>query len=241
MSAISMNSFLLVPLVLLMLAAVITPATAADSDRSPKSERTLGVLIFPGFELLDAYGPLEMWGRIGKEVKVVIIASEPGEVASAQGPKTVADFGFDDCPKLDLILVPGGIGALKAIGDQATLDWIVKRSAGAEILMSVCNGASILAAAGLLDGRKATTNKAYWNLATAPGDSIKWIKKARWVDDGNIVTSSGVSAGMDMSLHVISRLYGDDTATNLANMTEYEWHRDPTWDPFAKLHGLTDE
>ena len=61
-----------------------------------------------------------------------------------------------------------------------------------------------------------------------------------WVDDGNIVTSSGVSAGMDMSLHVISRLYGDDAATNLANMTEYEWHRDPTWDPFAKLHGLTD-
>ncbi len=107
--------------------------------------------------------------------------------------------------------------------------------------MSVCNGATILAASGLLDGRKATTNKAYWGLATGPGKNVDWVKQARWVDDGDVVTSSGVSAGMDMSLHVIARLYGDAIATRLANMTEYDWHRDPTWDPFAKLHGLVDK
>jgi transcriptional regulator GlxA family with amidase domain len=104
--------------------------------------------------------------------------------------------------------------------------------------MSVCNGASLLAAAGLLDGRPATTNKAYWDLATAPGPKVKWVTRARWVDDGKIVTSSGVSAGMDMTLHVIERLFGSKAAEGLAQGTEYEWHRDPKWDPFAEVHGL---
>src|SRR5438309_498904 len=77
-----------------------------------------------------------------------------------------------------------------------------KRPKRAELTMSVCNGASILAGAGLLDGRPATTNKAYWNESIAPGPHVKWVRHARWVDDGDIVTSSGVSAGIDMTLHV---------------------------------------
>ena len=240
MFARAFQSCLLVPLLLIVFIAMTSTTQAAD-DASESKERTLGVLIFPGFELLDAYGPLEMWGNIGKQVKVVVVAAKAGEVASAQGPKTVAEYGFDDCPPLDLILVPGGIGVLRAANDEETLKWLRTRSSEAEITMSVCNGASMLAASGILDGRKATTNKAYWKLATGPGKEVQWIKQARWVDDGNVVTSSGVSAGMDMSLHVISRLFGDDAATKLANMTEYEWHRDPTWDPFAELHGLADK
>lgn len=94
---------------------------------------------------------------------------------------------------------------------------------------------SILAATGLLDGRKATTNKAYWTRSTAPGPKVEWVRQARWVDDGNIVTSSGVSAGIDMTLHVISRLFDMETARKLARETEYEWHSDPSWDPFAGL------
>ncbi len=241
MNSLPFNSYLLLPMVLFLCSVLSANALAQEGEASSKSERTLGVVIFPGFELLDAYGPLEMWGNLGKGLKVVLVASEPGQVASAQGPKTVAEYGFDDCPKLDLILVPGGIGVLKAAKDEQTLEWLRSRSKEAEITMSVCNGASILAASGLLDGRQATTNKAYWGLATAPGKKVNWIKQARWVDDGNIVTSSGVSAGMDMSLHVISRLYGEEAATKLANMTEYDWHRDPSWDPFAKLHGLVAE
>lgn len=214
------------------------PVNVAQSERS---SRTLGVLLFPGFELLDAYGPLEMWGNLGKELQVVIVAEQAGPVASAQGPKTLAEFGLEDCPPLDLILVPGGFGVLGAMRKPELLDWLRQRSGQAEITMSVCNGASILAAANLLDGRRATTNKAYWKLATAPGKQVEWIAQARWVDDGDIVTSSGVSAGIDMTLHVIARLYGTDTAERLAKMTEYEWHRDPSWDPFAALHGLTEK
>jgi len=226
-----------------LLLVMTTPALAAERESADAGteQRTLGVLIFPGFELLDAYGPLEMWGNLGKELKVVTVAVEAGPVASAQGPKTVAEFGLDNCPPLDLILVPGGFGAMGVQRHEETLDWLRNRSSEAEITMSVCNGASILAAAGILDGRRATTNKAYWKLATAPGENVQWIKKARWVDDGDVVTSSGVSAGIDMSLHVIARLYGPEAAEKLANMTEYEWHRDSDWDPFAELHGLVEQ
>lgn len=202
--------------------------------------RTLGVVIFPGFELLDLYGPLEMWGNLQPPVKIAVIAKEKGAVASHQGPKTVAEYSFADAPDLDLILVPGGLGVLNILNDPELKEFLKSRSAKAEITMSVCNGATLLATAGLLDGKKATTNKAFWKVVTAPGPNVKWVKQARWVDEGNIVTSSGVSAGIDMTLHVIARLYGKAAAEGLANGTEYDWHQDPNWDPFAKLHGLVE-
>ncbi len=174
----SFHLTLVAPVLLLSLIAMTTTVQAADNDVPEKAQRTLGVLIFPGFELLDAYGPLEMWGNIGKQVKIVVVAAEAGEVPSAQGPKTVAEYGFGDCPKLDLILVPGGMGVLRAAKHDETLAWLQERSKEADITMSVCNGATILAASGLLDGRRATTNKAYWSLATGPGKDVQWVKQA---------------------------------------------------------------
>jgi transcriptional regulator GlxA family with amidase domain len=214
------------------------PAPAITTSQPP--HKTLGVLLFPGFEVLDAYGPLELWGNLKKKVRIVIIAANSGEIVSAQGPKTVADFSYENAPPLDLILVPGGMGVVKLLNDQATLEWLRARSAKAEIVMSVCNGASLLAAAGILDGRQATTNKMLWGMATAPGPNVKWVKQARWVDDGTVVTSSGVSAGMDMTVAVIARLYGQDVADMLARIAEYEPHRDPAWDPFARKAGLVE-
>ena len=87
----------------------------------------------------------------------------------------------------------------------------------------------------LLDGRRATSNKQYFKFAVEAGPKVNWVKEARWVDDGNRVTSSGVSAGMDMALHVIARLYGEELAEKLAQATEYQWHRDANSDPFAKF------
>jgi transcriptional regulator GlxA family with amidase domain len=201
-------------------------------------KRTLGVLLFPGFEVLDVYGPLEFWGNLPKHVQVVTVAAKRGEIASTQGPKTTADFGFQDCPHLDLILVPGGRGVVPLVENSATLEWLRDRATKAEIVMSVCNGASLLAAAGILDGRPATTNKMLWKMATKPGPNVKWIEKARWVDDGNVVTSSGVSAGMDMTLAVITRLYGKEVAELLAKIAEYEPNTDANRDPFARKAGL---
>lgn len=214
-------------------------------------KKVLGVFIFPGFEMLDAYGPMEMWGNVkhapesvwgGAEkrvaVEVVTIAAKRGEVASAQGPKTVADYGFADAPRLDYLLVPGGMAVFPLLNDRATLDWLRVKAKQTPLIMSVCNGASFLAAAGILDNRPATTNKMFWKMSTVPGPKVKWVKQARWVDDGAIVTSSGVSAGMDMSLAVIGRLYGQGVADWLARVTEYEPHRESSWDPFAVKAGL---
>ena len=100
--------------------------------------------------------------------------------------------------------------------------------------MSVCSGSAILAKAGLLDGRRATSNKQFFSLATAQSEKVKWIEKARWVEDGKMATSSGVSAGIDMALAVIARLYGQERAEQIAASTEYEWHQDAAWDPFVK-------
>ena len=212
---------------------------------------TVGVLLCPGFEMLDAYGPMEMWGSLkhaparfwgGEEkrvgVRLVTIAETRGEIPSNQGPKTVADYSYADSPKLDYLLVPGGSGAVPLVRDTATLDWLRDQATKTKIVRSVCNGSSLLAAAGILDGRPATTNKMAFKASTAPGPKVNWVKQARWVDDGTVVSSSGVSAGMDMTVAVISRLYGRLLGDWLEQVTEYDAHRDPAWDPFAVKAGL---
>ncbi|RIL06788.1 MAG: DJ-1/PfpI family protein [Proteobacteria bacterium] len=196
--------------------------------------RTLGAVFYADFELLDSYGPLEMFGSLGPErVRIVTVAEQAGPVASAQGPATLCTHGFADCPKLDLVLLPGGIGTLAQLGNAALLDFLRERAREAEVVMSVCSGSALLAKAGLLDGRRATSNKQWFSLASAQGERVEWIEKARWVEDGPFATSSGVSAGMDMALAVIARLWGRDAAELIAAGTEYEWHSDAAHDPFV--------
>lgn len=110
--------------------------------------KTLGILLFDGFELLDAYGPAEMFCGMKEQLRLVMIAERAGEVQSAQGPRTVADVGFEDCPPLDLLLVPGGIGTRKAIHDEPILSWLREQAAKVEILMTVCTGSGLAAKAG---------------------------------------------------------------------------------------------
>jgi transcriptional regulator GlxA family with amidase domain len=200
--------------------------------------KVLGAILFPGFELLDVFGPLEMFGNLTGVVDVKIVAQDKGAVESAQGPKVVADYGFGDAPKLDLILVPGGIGTRTEVENPAMLDFIRRTARQAEVAMTVCTGTAILAQAGVLDGHRATTNKAWFQWVASTGPKVDWVKEARWVEDGKFVTSSGVSAGIDMALAVIQKLVGPQVSETLAQATEYEWHRDSTWDPFAKVHGL---
>jgi len=202
------------------------------------AERTLGVVLFPGFELLDVFGPLEAFGNLPGVIEVKTIAAQAGPVVSAQGPRAVADHGFKDAPQLDMLLIPGGIGTRDAIDDRVLLDWLAARSQSAEIVMSVCTGSALLARAGVLDGQRATTNKAFFQWVADQGPKVEWVRQARWVDAGKFVTSSGVSAGIDMALAVVTRLAGRDLAENLARMMEYQWHTDADDDPFAKVWGL---
>lgn len=197
--------------------------------------RTLGAILYEDFELLDLYGPLEMFGCVGPELAIVTVAERTGPVRSTPGPKTLAEFDFERCPPLDLILIPGGIGTLAQLDNPALHDFLRDRARSAELSMSVCTGSAILARAGLLDGRRATSNKQFFELATSQSDAVDWIAEARWVEDGPYATSSGVSAGTDMALAVIARLYGEKRAEKIAELTEYTWQRDPGRDPFVRF------
>jgi transcriptional regulator GlxA family with amidase domain len=204
------------------------------------AERTLGVVLYRGFELLDVFGPLEAFGNLPGVVRVVTVAEQSGPVASAQATRAIADHGFADAPPLDLILVPGGIGSREEAENPALLRWLRERAERAEIVMSVCTGTAILARAGLLDGRRATTNKAFFRWVADQGPKVEWVHRARWVDDGKLVTSSGVSAGIDMALHVIARLTDRATSEAVARLMEYDWHTDADVDPFADVWPLSE-
>jgi transcriptional regulator GlxA family with amidase domain len=139
---------------------------------------------------------------------------------------------------VDIVVVPGGIGTRALVNDQSFLGWLKGWATSAEFITSVCTGSGVLAAAGLLDGHRATSNKRSFSWASAQGAGVTWIPEARWVEDGNRWTSSGVAAGIDMALALIAHLHGEDLATGLADRVEYEWHRDSSWDPYAAKNGL---
>ena len=191
--------------------------------------RTIGVLLFPQFELLDVCGPVEVLGHrlLADRQRVVMIAREPGPVASVQGTRLVAEHGFADRPPLDVLLVPGGQGTRREVDDAALIDWIAATAATTPLVTSVCTGAALLARAGVLDGRRATSNKRAFDWVVSQGPRVEWVRKARWVEDGKVWTSSGVSAGTDMAFHLVSRLAGRAVAENAAKAAEYDWHRDP--------------
>lgn len=201
--------------------------------------KTLAALVFPGFQTLDFYGPIEMLGDHDPgTVDIKVVAETMDPVPSYHGIRTAVDRTFEDGCDYDLLLIPGGDSAPLDPMNKAMNDWIIGTSERAEYVMAVCTGTVLLATTGLLDGRKATTNKKDYTSTVHHGPNVEWLREARWVEDGKFFTSSGVSAGMDMSLAVMAKLFGQDAAEFIAVGCEYEWHQDPSWDPFAKLAGL---
>ena len=200
--------------------------------------RSIAALVFPGFETLDLFGPVEMFGLLQDEFSISVVAEHAGQVASAQGQRILVDCTFTDAMDFDMLLIPGGPGTRTELTNPAVLDWLKKASANAGIIMSVCTGSVLLASAGLLDGRKATSNKASFGWVRQQGRDVEWVVRARWVEDGRFFTSSGVSAGMDMSLAVIARLLDRTAADKVAQIAEYQWHDDASEDPFAGHYGL---
>ena len=199
---------------------------------------SVGVVLFDGFELLDVFGPLEMIGQLPDHFELCLVAENGDIVASNQGPRSVLDFGFDNSPQFNLLLVPGGSGTRREVQNPVLLEWLRSQADNAQYVTSVCTGSALLARAGLLDGRRATSNKAAFDWVTSQSDQVDWQKQARWVKDGRFFTSSGVSAGMDMALALIAEITDLDTAKQVATWSEYEWQQNPDRDPFAAIHGL---
>lgn len=194
----------------------------------------IGAVLFPGFELLDVYGPLEMFGMLKERASLVVLADRAGAIPSNQGPEGVAGLALADAGELDVLLVPGGMGTRREVGNPSFLELLRKASGQAGIVASVCTGSALLARAGLLDGKRATSNKIAWDWVVSQGPEVKWVRKARWVEDGKFFTSSGVSAGMDMALALIEKLADRESALRAARQAEYLWNEDPSLDPFAE-------
>jgi putative intracellular protease/amidase len=194
--------------------------------------KKIGVVLYPGFEVLDVFGPVEMWANV-PDFQVVMIAQKGGLVRSAQGAQVMADYDFESAPKLDVMMVPGGVGTRAELENPVFLEFLRKQDKTTEYTTSVCTGSALLAKAGLLKGRKATSNKAFFSLATSQDATVEWRKDARWVEDGKFFTSSGVSAGTDMALALVARIHGKDQARRLARSLEYQWSEDADNDPFA--------
>ena len=224
---------------LLALGGVLTAPLAARAADTPAPARplapgkkTVGVILYPDFEVLDVFGPVEMWAY-APGLQVVFIAETAGPVRSAQGVSAVAEYGFANAPAMDIMMVTGGNGTRAQLNNAAYIKFVQDADKTTTLTTSVCTGSALLARAGLLKGKRATSNKTYFSLATAQDSSVDWVKKARWVEDGKYITSSGVSAGTDMALGVLARLYGKPAAAQLARTLEYVWNDDSTADPFA--------
>lgn len=142
---------------------------------------TLGVLLFPKFQLLDVFGPVDVFGLIPDKIKIVFIAQKHGLIKSAQGAEIIVDYDLTDVPQLDMLLVPGGIGTRNEVFNQQLLDWIKDIAGITKLVLSVCTGSALLARSGILDNHRATSNKLSFNWVMEQGPNVNWVKKARWI------------------------------------------------------------
>ncbi|MDK8763375.1 DJ-1/PfpI family protein [Corynebacterium sp. MSK218] len=195
------------------------------------------VVLFEGFELLDVFGPVQLLQAV-PDVTVVFAGPTGKPVASSQGVEVVPTISYEQIEPTDILLVPGGKGTRQLVEDEYFLSWLREVGSQAPMVAAVCTGSAVLAAAGLLEGYAATSNKRAFAWASSFGKKVAWQPEARWVHDRNRWTSSGVAAGMDMTVALIAHLRTEEVALAAANFAEYEAHRDSEWDPFARLYGL---
>jgi putative intracellular protease/amidase len=188
--------------------------------------RRAEILVFPGVEIIDFGAPYEIFGQAGLEVATV--AEKPGPFATSMGLKITPDFTLDKAPPAEIVLVPGG-SVLETQQSPVVQKWLRERAEKAEVVISVCNGAFILSKAGLLDGKSATTFAPLIEGLRAASPKTKVVNDKRLVDNGKIVTTAGLSSGIDGALHVVEKLYGRGTAEKVAVNLEYNWDPEGRW------------
>lgn len=195
----------------------------------------VGVFIYDKAEELDFVGPYEVFQAAGHFAQdhgfdgtsVFTVARTADPIATAGGLRVLPHHTIDDHPHIDLLVVPGGDSS-GPVADPDVIAWVAKVAAEARLTTSVCTGAYVLGKAGLLAGRKATTHWMSLDRMVATHPDTEVIRNVRWVDEGNIVTGAGVSAGIDMALHVVSRVYSRETAEATAGYMEYHWNENPS-------------
>ncbi len=193
--------------------------------------KQVGILIFKDVEVLDFCGPFEVFStaRLNEEKRreepspfnVFLVAEAKELIVTTGGMKVIPDYSFNDCPSLDILVVPGGWGTRQEMNNTLLLSWIAQRAKKLETLTSVCTGSLLLGKAGLLEGKRATTHwrSLDWMIELFPKTKVE--KTSHFVQDGNLLTSAGISAGIDMALQVVRRYFGESVARATAKHMEY--------------------
>ncbi len=190
-----------------------------------------GIVVFTDVEVLDFCGPFEVFSvvRLNEQKRreepspfnVFLIAESKSPIVTSGGMKVLPDYDLDDCPPLDIVVVPGGWGTRREMDNGRLIRWIAERARQVETLASVCTGALLLGKAGLLDGRRATTHwrSLDWMQELFPKTRIE--RQLHFVEEGALFTSAGISAGIDMALKIVARYFGDAVARATARQMEY--------------------
>ena len=192
------------------------------------ADKTVAIAIFDGVEVLDFAGPFEVFA-VASELhnyvpfKVVTVATEPQAITAVNSLKVLPEHTLATCPSPDILILPGGIGSRLQSQDEHFIDWVKRVHATGELVMSVCTGTRILARAGLLDDRDYTTHHEAFDEMRQLAPTGRLQPEQRFVDTDDIITSAGISAGIDCSLYVVSQILGYDAARKTADYMEYNW------------------
>ena len=189
--------------------------------------RTIGIALFDGAEELDWAGPWEVLAAWAEQfpddgVRVFTVAREQRPVTCAKGLRVLPDETWETAPPVDVLVYPGGRGTRPQLGDEAVRSWVRGHAERGALVASVCTGALVLADAGLLDGRPATTHWGSLELLPTLGREIEVRPDERFVDTGDVITAAGVSAGIDMALHLVARLHSVERARQVRRYIQYD-------------------
>ncbi len=191
------------------------------------TKRNLAILIFDDVEVMDFAGPFEVFSVTDElsnhKLLNVYTVGQKAIIRAKNGLKVVPDYSSESCPAPDYLIIPGGSGTRPLLGDEKILDWIVQTATNCENVLSVCTGSLVLAKAGLLRGLKATTHHEAIGELEEMVPETEIVRDQRFVDNGKVLTSAGVAAGIDMSLYMVSRLYGEEMAVKIAKYIEYRY------------------
>lgn len=192
----------------------------------------INVILFSDFETLDVFGPVEVFGKV-ENYTIEYYSQQGGSISNKDGLK-IETQKIGNIKINDVLFIPGGSGTRNEVDNIEFLSSIKVLAEKSKYVLTVCTGSALLARAGLLDGKKATSNKRAFDWVKSNSDKVNWIQQARWIVDGKYYTSSGVSAGIDMALGFISDLLGKEIAEAIAFRIEYNWQSDKEHDDFWK-------
>ena len=183
----------------------------------------VAILLFEDFETLDVFGPVEILGRLKGKYQISFYSFSGGMVKNSHGVSILTENMDEIKNGVDILLIPGGHGTRKEVDNIQLIDKIKTICQLSQFVFTVCTGSAILAKTGLLDDKKATSNKRAFDWVITQGENVNWIRKARWTKDGKFYTSAGVSAGMDMTLGFLEDMHGIEFARKTAFEIEYDW------------------